>query len=132
VIWGDIASFDQPATAPTHCIVMNRFQRGHRVGFRMTAVDGGSGETENTAVMTVHVTYGGKTVDVPMRWRGNLPFPASEYPRNPAEMWTGVWTVPDDAPIGMVSYTVTAVDRFNRMATFSPFPNTVSQLTIVQ
>jgi len=103
-----------------------------RAGCAMTAVDGGTGETENTAVMTVHVTYGGKTVDVPMRWRGNVPYPASEYPRNPAEMWTGVWTVPDDAPIGMVSYTVTAVDRFNRMATFSPFPNTVSQLTIVE
>ena len=132
VIWGDIVSFDQPATAPTHCILMNRFQRGHRVGFRMTAVDGGSGETENTAVLTAHVTFGGRTVDVPMRWRGNVPYPASEYPRNPAEMWTGVWTVPDDAPIGMVSYTVTAVDRFNRMATFSPFPNTVSQLTIVE
>jgi hypothetical protein len=132
VIWGDIANFDQPATAPTHCIITNRFQRGHRVGFRMTAIDGGSGETENTAVLTVHVTYAGKTVDVPMRWRGNLPFPASEYPRNPAEMWTGVWTVPDDAPIGTVSYTVTAVDRFNRMATFSPFPNTVSQLSVVE
>jgi hypothetical protein len=132
VIWGDIASFDQPATAPTHCILMNRFQRGHRVGFRMTAIDGGTGETENTAVMTVHITHGGRTVDVPMRWRGNLPYPASEYPRNPAEMWTGVWTVPDDAPIGMVSYTVTAVDRFNRMATFSPFPNTVPQLTVVE
>jgi len=131
VIWGDVGNFDPPGT-PTHCILTNRFQRGHRVGFRMTAVDGGSGETENTAVMTVHVTFGGRTVDVPMRWRGNLPFPASEYPRNPAEMWTGVWTVPDDAPIGAVSYTVTAVDRFNRMATFSPFPNTVSQLTIVE
>jgi len=43
-----------------------------------------------------------------------------------------VWTVPDDAPIGTVSYTVTAVDRFGRMATFSPFPNTVSQLAVVE
>ena len=50
VIWGDLASFDQPATAPTHCILTNRFKRGQRVGIRMTAIDGGSGEVENTAV----------------------------------------------------------------------------------
>src|SRR5215510_9000418 len=52
VIWGDIASFDQPATAPTHCILMSRFKRDQRVGFRMTAIDGGTGETENTSVMS--------------------------------------------------------------------------------
>jgi hypothetical protein len=98
----------------------------------MTAVDGGSGEVENTAVLTAHVTYAGKTIDVPMRWRGQGPFPAQEYPRQPAEMWTGVWTVPDDAPIGTLRYTVTATDRFGRTATFSPFPNTESQLAIVE
>src|SRR5690242_13279396 len=48
VIWGDIASFDNPPTLPTHCILTNRFKRGQRVGFRMTAFDGGTGETENT------------------------------------------------------------------------------------
>ncbi len=131
VIWGDIANFDRPP-APTHCMLMNRFKRGMRVGFRMTAVDGGTGEVENTAVLTAHVTVGGRTTDVPMRWRGNLPYPQSEYPRNPAEMWTGVWTVPDDAPIGTVTYTVTAMDRFGRTATFSPFPNTVAQLAVAE
>jgi hypothetical protein len=131
VIWGDLASFDRPGT-PTHCILTNRFKRGQRVGFRMTAVDGGTGETENTATMTAHLTVGGNTVDVPIRWRGNQPYPPQEYPRNPAEMWTGVWTVPNDAPIGTLRYTVTAVDRFGRTTTFSPFPNTVSQFTIVE
>src|ERR1700704_7102685 len=67
VIWGDLASFDQPATAPTHCILTNRFKRGQRVGIRMTAIDGGSGEGENTAVLTAHLVVGGKTIDVPMR-----------------------------------------------------------------
>jgi hypothetical protein len=47
-------------------------------------------------------------------------------------MWTGVWVVPADAPPGALSYTVTATDRFNRTATFSPFINVVSQLTIVE
>jgi len=132
VIWGDIASFDVPATLPTHCILTNRFKRGQRVGFRMTAIDGGSGETENTAVLTVHLQYGGSTVDIPMRWRGVGGAPASEYPRQPSEMWTGVWIVPMDAPPGVLKYTVTATDRFNRTASFSPFINTVSQLSIVE
>lgn len=132
VIWGDIASFDQPATSPTHCILLSRFKRGQRVGFRMTAIDGGSGETENTAVMTVHLKYMGSTIDIPMRWRGQGNANAREYPRQPSEMWTGVWVVPDDASPGALSYTVTATDRFGRMASFSPFINVVSQLTIVE
>jgi hypothetical protein len=132
VIWGDLASFDQPATAPTHCILTNRFKRGQRVGIRMTAIDGGSGETENTAVLTAHLTVGGNTIDVPMRWRGQGNFPASEYSRQPSEMWTGAWNVPADAPIGTITYTVTATDRFGRTATFSPFINHVSQFTIVE
>jgi hypothetical protein len=132
VIWGDLASFDVPGTVPTHCILTSRFKRGQRVGFRMTAIDGGTGETENTAVLVAHVKYGGATVDVPMRWRGQGGFPAAEYPRQPSEMWTGVWVVPADAPPGALSYTVTATDRFGRTATFSPFINHVSQLTIVE
>ena len=74
----------------------------------------------------------GATIDVPMRWRGQGGFPAAEYPRQPSEMWTGVWVVPADAPPGALSYTVTATDRFGRTATFSPFINHVSQLTIVE
>jgi hypothetical protein len=131
VIWGDLASFDNPPTVPTHCILLNRFKRGQRVGFRMTAIDGSTGETENTATMVVHVNYMGMTIDVPTRWRGVGNFPAAEYPRQPSEMWTGVWVVPMDAQPGRLSYTVTATDRFGRMATFSPFINVVPQLTIV-
>jgi hypothetical protein len=132
VIWGDVASFDVPGTLPTHCILTNRFKRGQRMGFRMTAVDGGSGETENTAVLVAHVKYAGSTIDVPMRWRGQGGFPAAEYPRQPSEMWTGVWVVPADAQPGALSYTVTATDRFGRTASFSPFINLVSQITIVE
>jgi hypothetical protein len=69
VIWGDIASFDVPGTVPTHCILTSRFKRGQRVGFRMTAIDGGSGETENTRVLVAHLKYAGATIDIPMRWR---------------------------------------------------------------
>jgi hypothetical protein len=132
VIWGDVASFDVPGTLPTHCILTNRFKRGQRMGFRMTAIDGGSGEVENTAVLVAHVKYAGATIDVPMRWRGQGGFPAAEYPRQPSEMWTGVWVVPADAQPSTLSYTVTATDRFGRTATFSPFINVVSQIAIVE
>jgi len=133
ILWGDIALFNNP-TDPDNCILKNRFKKGERVGFRMTAFDGGSGDVENTAVLVAHVEYAGKTVDVPMRWRGaagpSAPAPRG-YLRSPAELWTGSWTVPDDAPAGRISYTVTATDRFNRKATFTPFSAEASQLVIV-
>jgi hypothetical protein len=132
ILWGDTASFDVPGTVPTHCIVTSRFKRGQRMGFRMTAIDGGTGETENTAVLVAHLKYAGTTIDVPMRWRGQGGFPAAEYPRQPSEMWTGVWVVPADAQPAVLSYTVTATDRFGRTATFSPFINEVSHITIVE
>jgi hypothetical protein len=98
----------------------------------MTAIDGGTGEVENTAEMVVHLDYAGKTIDIPMRWRGVGGFPAAEYPRQPSEVWTAVWEVPADAMVGIFSYTVTARDRFGRTATFRPFPNHLSQFTIVE
>jgi hypothetical protein len=131
VIWGDMGDFSRPGT-PLRCYNTNRFRRGQRAGFRMTAIDGATGEVENTAEMVVHIQYMGKTIDVPMRWRGVGNFPKQEYLRAPVEMWTGVWEVPMDAPIGTLSYTVTAKDRFGRTATFTPFPNTLTQLTIVE
>ncbi len=133
VIWGDVALFTPP-TDVDNCILTNRFKKGQRVGFRMTAFDGGSGEVENTAVMVVHVNYGGKTADAPMRWRGaagpTAPTPRG-YLKVPVELWTGSWTVPDDAPTGMITYTVTATDRFGRTASFAPFVAQASQLVIV-
>ena len=133
MIWGDTAIFINP-TDPDNCLLTNRFKRGQRVGFRMTAIDGGTGEVENTATLVAHVTYAGKTVDAPMRWRGaagpSAPAPRG-YLRSPAELWTGFWTVPDDAPVGRISYTVTATDRFGRKATFTPFSAEASQLVIV-
>ena len=131
VIWGDLADFTRPGPV-LRCYQTSRFKRGQRAGFRMTAIDGGTGEVENTAEMVVHLNYGGKTIDIPMRWRGNMPFPQAEYLHAPLEMWTGVWEVPMDAPIGFLSYTVTAKDRFGRTATYNPFPNHLSQFAVVE
>ena len=133
VIWGDLALFSVP-TDPDNCVLTNRFKKGQKVGFRMTAHDGGTGEIENTAVLTAHVTYSGRTVDVPMRWRGaagpKAPAPKG-YLRSPVELWTGSWTVPADAATGVLTYTVTGTDRFGRTASFAPFSAEASQLTIV-
>ena len=138
VIWGDSALFDG-RTNPENCTLLSRFRRGMRMGFRMTAIDGGTGETENTAIITGHITYmsrtkGKQTVDVPMRWRGgagpNAPRPAG-YLRVPLELWTGFWVVADDAETGMIEYTMTATDRFGRKASFRPFPDIGSQVYIV-
>src|SRR5688572_9823208 len=41
VIWGDVVNFNPPGT-PNHCVAQSRFKRGERIGFRMTAVDGGT------------------------------------------------------------------------------------------
>jgi hypothetical protein len=132
VIWGDVVNFN-PMGTPGECTAQSRFRRGERIGFRMTAIDGGTGETENTATLTAHVTYAGKTVDVPMRFRGGgAPYPEKVYLRAPSDMWTGGWLVPMDAPIGMISYTVTATDRFGRKSTYRPFAAIPSQLTIIQ
>jgi hypothetical protein len=130
VLWGDIALFEKPGT-PNNCVLTNRYTRGQRIGFRMTAVDGGTGEPENTAQLTAHITVGGRTVDVPMRFRGGggatVP---NGYLRAPRELWTGFWLIPPDAPTGMVTYTVTAEDKFGRKATFTPFSYETSQIFI--
>jgi hypothetical protein len=132
VIWGDVVNFNAPGT-PNQCVAQSRFRRGERVGFRMTAIDGGTGEVENTAVLVAHLTYAGKTIDVPMRWRGGgAPFPKEAYFRAPDNMWTGGWEVPRDAAVGTVTYTVTATDRFGRKASFAPFVSIPSQIAIIE
>ncbi|NOT27557.1 MAG: hypothetical protein HOP16_15840 [Acidobacteria bacterium] len=131
VIWGDLADMSRPGT-PLRCFNTNRFRRGQRAGFRMTAVDGGTGQVENTAELVVHLNYGGRVIDIPMRWRGVGNFNASEYSRRPSEMWTAVWEVPADASVGSFTYTVTAKDRFGRTATFEPFPNNLTQFTVIE
>ncbi len=136
VIFADVAVFSKPAD-PENCFLRNRFKRGQRIGWRITAKDGGTGEVENTAVVVGHITYGGRTVDVQGRWRGapwvrpNPPATPRGYLSPPTNLWNVIWTVPDDAPVGAVSYTITATDRFGRTAEFTPFSYENSQLAIV-
>ena len=100
----------------------NRFKRGQRVGFRMTAIDGGTGEVENTATLVAHVNYMGKVIDAPMRFRGAG---AQRLRRHAA-------TAPDDGALDRVlarprrradrhaQLYGTATDKFGRTETFTP------------
>ena len=54
IVSGDIALF-VGVGQPDNCILTNRFKRGQRIGFRLMAFDGGTGEPENTATLTVHL-----------------------------------------------------------------------------
>jgi hypothetical protein len=123
ILWGDLAVF---ATGqPEACFLRNRFRKGEPVGFRMTAIDGGTNEPEPSAELIVHLTYGGKTLDIPARYRGTG---RGEVRPN---QWTAKWIVPDDAPTGTVQYTVTAKDRFGRVCEWKPFGFGASGLTII-
>jgi hypothetical protein len=126
VLFSDLAMF-KGMGQPDNCILKNRFKKGEPVGWRITAVDGGTGQPETSAEVVVHVTYGGKRLDVPARYRGFVG-PGPIVPN----MWTAKWIVPADAPTGIVRYTVTAKDKYGRTAEFKPFPDEESFLTIVQ
>jgi hypothetical protein len=124
IVYGDTVSF-AGRDDPDSCIAKSRFTHEEAVGFRMTAVDPMTGEVVESAELVVHVTYGGKTEDVPMRWRGS-----GDNPR--PWMWTAKWVVPADAPTGTVEYTVTATDDQGRTGEFKPFEIESSKLAVVE
>lgn len=135
MLFADTSLYIVPSD-PDSCILQNRFKRGQRIGWRLTAVDGGTGEPENTAVLTVHLSTGGRNFDVPARWRGGqfqdpkVPAPRG-YLAPPKNLWVAAWPVPQDAITGAVFYTVTATDAFGRTAKFVPFSYENGQLAIV-
>ena len=123
-VFADFALFSGN-NQPRNCFTMNRYKVGEPVGFRVSVIDGATGQPAADAEVVVHLTYGGKTVDVPARYRGtgrgNLT----------PNLWTAKWTVPADAPTGVVQVTVTAMDKGGRSAEWKPWPNAASHLTIV-
>jgi hypothetical protein len=48
------------------------------------------------------------------------------------EFFVAKWIVPDDTPIGVIRYTVTATDPHGRTGEWKPFEVETSQLTIVE
>ena len=124
IVFGDVTLFLGKPGMAGNCALQSRFKRGDPVGFRMTAIDPVTGQREQSAQFVVHLTYGGMTQDLPMRYRGTVKQPEREF-------WVA-WVVPDTAPIGIVRYTVTATDKYGRTGEFKPFVVEDSQATIVE
>jgi hypothetical protein len=123
IVYGDTVFFIAPGV-PMSCTHSNYFKRGDNIGFRMTAIDAATGKRDRTAQLVVHLTYAGKTVDVPMRDRQTERQPEREF-------WVGKWPVPADAPLGIVRYTVTAKTPSGLTGEYKPFEVQESQLIIV-
>jgi len=124
IVYGDTAMFVPPGN-PENCLLRNRFKRGDPVGFRMFVADPDTGNREESAQLVVHVNFAGTTQDIPMRYRATAAQPERQF-------WVAKWVVPQDAPIGIVRYTVTATDKNGRTGEFKPFEVQASQLTIVE
>jgi hypothetical protein len=124
VVYGDTVFFIAPG-APKSCTLSSEFKKGDNIGFRMTAINPATGKRDRATEMVVHLTVGGKTIDLPMRDRQNDRQPEREF-------WIAKWTVPDDAPTGILRYTVTAKDPQGRMGEYKPFDVEPSQLRIVE
>ena len=124
ILSGDLAYFFGPGK-PLNCTLNNRYKRGDPVGFRTTAINSATGKRDRATQLVVHLTYGGKTIDLPMRDRQTAQQPEREF-------WVLKWVVPDDAPLGIVRYSVTAKDPQGRTGEWKPFEVEASQLTIVE
>jgi len=122
VVYGDVVYFYPPGNV-RNCILNSQFKRGEPVGFRMTTVDP-AGKRDRAAQLVVHLSYAGKTIDLPMRDRQSDAQPEREF-------WVAKWVVPDDAPTGIVRFTVTAKDSQGRTGAYKPFEVQASQITIV-
>lgn len=122
-VYGDVVYFMGPGK-PRNCTATSQFKRGEPVGFRMTAIDLATGKRDRATQLVLHLAYGGRTLDLPMV--------DHETDRRPeANFWIAKWIVPEDAPMGTVSYSVTAKDPRGRTGEFKPFAIQASQLTIV-
>jgi hypothetical protein len=125
VVFGDVTLFLGRPGTPGNCALQSRFKRGEPVGFRAIAIDPLTGEREPSAQFVVHLTYGGQTQDLPMRYRATAAQPERQF-------WVAKWVVPATAPIGIVRYTVTAKDKNGRVGEWKPFVVEDSQVTIVE
>lgn len=124
ILSGDLVYF-LGGGQPRNCFMSNRYKKGEPVGFRMTAVDPVTGLRDRGAQLVVHITYGGKTVDVPMRDRRTEQQPEREF-------FVAKWIVPEDAPLGVVRYSVSAKGSQGRTGEWKPFEVAASQLTIIE
>ena len=91
----------------------------------MTAINPATGKRNRATQLVVHLSFAGKTLDIPMRDRQTEKQPERDF-------FVAKWMVPDDAPTGIVRYTVTAKDPQGHTGEFKPFEVQASQITIVE
>jgi hypothetical protein len=125
IVFGDVTLFLGKPGTPGNCALQSRFKKGDPIGFRAVAIDPVTGEREPSAQFVVHLTYGGQTQDVPMRYRATAAQPERQF-------WVAKWVVPATAPVGIVRYTVSAKDKNGRTGEWKPFVVEDSQITIVE
>lgn len=123
VVYGDVVYFFGLGK-PRTCTASSQFKRGEPIGFRMTAINPATGKRDRATQLVVHLTYNGKTMDIPMRDRQTEKQPEREF-------WVAKWIVPEDATTGIVRYTVTAKDPQGRTGEYKPFDVDASQITII-
>ena len=123
VVYGDVVYFFGLGK-PRTCTASTQFKRGEPIGFRMTAIDPATGKRDRATQLIVHLTFNGKTIDIPMRDRQTDKQPERQF-------WVAKWIVPDDAATGIVRYTVTAKDPQGRTGEYKPFDVDTSQITIL-
>lgn len=124
VVYGDTTYFFGLGI-PRSCALSSQFKRGEPIGFRMTAIDPMTGARDRATSLVVHLTYAGRTIDIPMRDRETTQQPERTF-------WVAKWVVPEDAQTGVLRYTVTARDSQGRTGEFKPFDVATSQITIVE
>jgi hypothetical protein len=124
VVYGDLTYFLGPGK-PLNCTLNNRYKKGDPVGFRATAINPATGKRDKATQLVVHLTYGGRSIDIPMRDRQTVKEPEREF-------WVAKWIVPEDAPMGIVRFTIAAKDPQGRTGDFKPFDVQASQLTIIE
>jgi hypothetical protein len=91
----------------------------------MTALDPASGAFAEKAEMVVKIPLGERIESLPMRYRGT-----GEGAR--PGFWTAKWVVPDDAPFGVIRYTIEAKDADGRTGVWAPYNLETSMLTIME
>ena len=112
---------------PTLCVLQNRFAPGDRVVFRARVFDAQSGQLAPNATVTVRFADG-RTL--PLLYSLPRPPPHLDYGPVGDDVWVNAWVVPSDAPLGIVRYTLEAVDG-DRVGRYEPINVEASLLTIV-
>lgn len=112
---------------PSLCVLQNRFAPGDRVIFRARVFDAQSGQEASTATVQVRFADGST---LPLFYSLPRPPPHLDYGPAGTDVWVNVWEVPLDAPLGIVRYTIDAVDG-PRVGRYVPANVEASLLTIV-